>query len=373
MPRARGQQGTWEQRNGIWRCTYREYVALPDGTQEAQYRVKTFPGLSRRAAETEMQTILASVNATNKTSPAKKKAQTLSDVVNEWRQIVAVNLKSRGRETAESHLRAHIIPRLGSCSLSELTTKRIQQFVAEITPGRSGKMVENIVLTLTGILRRARKWYANIPDVSISDLSMPEKIKSAKQPPSAEQVKRLIAEAPQPLKTILQVIACTGLRVNESLALCLDDLDFETKTIHVRHSLYSNQLESPKSQASQADIPMSDFLAKKLRLFIQSADYRKNERGLLFCNRRGRAYSDNKLREKMLRPLLLRLNMYRKGNMFHILRHYVGSQMLNLGAPITVVRDTLGHSDVRVTLGIYGHVVGNAQRDAVNRLSEQAA
>jgi len=40
--------------------------------------------------------------------------------------------------------------------------------------------------------------------------------------------------------------------------------------------------------------------------------YRKNDVGLLFCNRRMRPYSDNKLREKMMRPLLLSLNMIRR-------------------------------------------------------------
>jgi hypothetical protein len=40
-------------------------------------------------------------------------------------------------------------------------------------------------------------------------------------------------------------------------------------------------------------------------------------------------------------------------------------------APITLVRDQLRHSDVRMTLGIYGHVIGNSQRNAVNRLAKR--
>ena len=89
-----------------------------------------------------------------------------------------MNLKPRGRKTAESHLRAHILPKLGSLAVEDLTVKRLQDFVAEITPGRSGKMVANILATLTGILRRARKWGWSIPQVPFSDLSMPEKVKA---------------------------------------------------------------------------------------------------------------------------------------------------------------------------------------------------
>jgi hypothetical protein len=45
--------------------------------------------------------------------------------------------------------------------------------------------------------------------------------------------------------------------------------------------------------------------------------------------------------------------------------------MLDAGEPLTVVRDQLRHSDVRITLGVYGHVLGNGQRNAVNRLAKR--
>jgi integrase len=45
--------------------------------------------------------------------------------------------------------------------------------------------------------------------------------------------------------------------------------------------------------------------------------------------------------------------------------HPVASELIESGTPITVVRDQLRHSDIRITLGIYGHVIGNSQRNAV--------
>ena len=45
--------------------------------------------------------------------------------------------------------------------------------------------------------------------------------------------------------------------------------------------------------------------------------------------------------------------------------HPVASELIESGTPITVVRDQLRHSDIRITLGIYGHVIGNSQRYAV--------
>jgi integrase len=50
---------------------------------------------------------------------------------------------------------------------------------------------------------------------------------------------------------------------------------------------------------------------------------------------------------------------------FHAARHGATSSLLADGATPAVVQKQMRHSDSRITLGIYGHVVGNQQRDAV--------
>jgi hypothetical protein len=67
---------------------------------------------------------------------------TLSEFVEEWRRDVAVNLRGSTTRAAESHLRAHIIPKLGSLHLTQITTKTVQRFVAYLASGgRSRKTV----------------------------------------------------------------------------------------------------------------------------------------------------------------------------------------------------------------------------------------
>ena len=118
-----------------------------------------------------------------------------------------------------------------------------------------------------------------------------------------------------------------------------------------------------------ANILLSTTLEEALRKHLASKHYRKNPLGVLFANRRLRPYSDSKLRAKNLRPLLKFLGMKQVG--FHAIRYGVASELINSGAPITVERDHRRHSDVRVTLGIYGHVIGDAQRKAVEKLAKK--
>ena len=51
------------------------------------------------------------------------------------------------------------------------------------------------------------------------------------------------------------------------------------------------------------------------------------------------------------------------------MRHGTCSALLADGATPAVVQKQLRHSDPRITLGIYGHVIGNQQRDAVENRS----
>jgi integrase len=61
------------------------------------------------------------------------------------------------------------------------------------------------------------------------------------------------------------------------------------------------------------------------------------------------------------------------GGGFHSMRHGAASSLLADGATPAVVQRQLRHSDARITLGIYGHVVGDEQRSAVQNRSTRLA
>lgn len=123
-------------------------------------------------------------------------------------------------------------------------------------------------------------------------------------------------------------------------------------------------VQAVKSQASSADVPMPPQLEVRLRAHLKKQDGKSE---LLFVNRGARPFSANKLREKQLHPLLEKLGVPRGG--FHSMRHGAASALLADGATLAVVQKQLRHSDPRITLGVYAHVVGNQQREAVENRS----
>lgn len=165
-------------------------------------------------------------------------------------------------------------------------------FVAYLTTGgRSRKTVENILLTLSSILRVAKSWDYACGSFIQADITMPrEGVKKEQRSFTDDEMQKMIAAAPQPLSTILAVTAVLGLRIGETLALRVSDLDFARKIVRVRQSVdaATRNVQAVKSHASSADVPMPSQLEARLRAHLKKHDGKTD---LLFVNRRGRPFS----------------------------------------------------------------------------------
>ena|SRR6266702_5285804 len=132
VPRRRFQRGCLFKRGKklVWVGIFREDRLLTDGTiKRIQRKVVLGPcnKVSERAAYAALQPYLDAVNVAP--APAPKVGKTLLSAVQEWREQIAVNLKPSTVRAAESHLKRHILHRLGSLRLQELNAKTLQAFV----------------------------------------------------------------------------------------------------------------------------------------------------------------------------------------------------------------------------------------------------
>jgi integrase len=161
------------------------------------------------------------------------------------------------------------------------------------------------------------------------------------------------------------VLAMTGIRAGELLGLQVEDLDFERRLIFIRRSAWYGRIQTLKNKASQGALPMPEPLAEMLQDYLKT--WTPNALRLLFANQIGRPMSANKVVQRKLWPILDKLKIPRCG--LHAFRHTHSSLLVEGGAPVSVAQAQLRHADPRITLGIYSHVVGNSQRDAVEKLA----
>ncbi len=55
---------------------------------------------------------------------------------------------------------------------------------------------------------------------------------------------------------------------------------------------------------------------------------------------------------------------------FHDLRHTHATLQLAKGVNVKVISERLGHSNIKITLDTYSHVLPTVQEDAVNKIEE---
>ncbi len=77
----------------------------------------------------------------------------------------------------------------------------------------------------------------------------------------------------------------------------------------------------------------------------------------------GRSYlHPNHVREKF-RKLLQQANL--PPIHFHDLRHSAATILLSMGVNVKVIQELLGHTDISITLGVYGHLLPSMQQAVV--------
>jgi integrase len=367
MARRRYQKGSIRRRGNQWTLRWREDVLLADGTTKREQRTTLLGTVeefkTKRLAEREATSFLARVNRLDY-RPVKR--ATFEEFARSWGNQVIDLLKPSTAKVMASHLRFHLVPAFGRMRLDEMGQEQVQAFVGTLAKGRSRHTVLNVLGTLASILKLARKWGYAVAGFQQIDLVIPcSKPGKPGRFFTAEQVRSILALASEPWRTIFALGAMTGLRPGEVLGLSIDDLDFEQGLIFVRRSAWYSHLISPKSNRSVATVPMPGPLAEVLTNYL--ASWAPNEKRLLFSNRRGNPYSENKVVQKRLWPILDALSIPRCG--MHAFRHGHGSLMHSSGASLKVAQAQLRHADASTTSRYYLHVIGSEQRDAAEKVA----
>jgi integrase len=314
---------------------------------------------TKRLAERRLDAELCRINL-----PSYRPARvaTLEEFAERWQVQVLSKQKPSSIHAAKSHLKNQILPLLGKMLINELGVENQQAFVTRLSGTIARKTLLNVLGTLSSMLSTAKNWGYVTEGVSFDKLSLPERsIQQKAHCFTADQARNIIAAATGQYRVMFAIAAMTGLRAGEILALQSEDFDFERRLLHVRRSVWRGKLQTPKSAHSEATIPIPEALSAIVRGFLG------DRQGFLFINTRGHLFIAENVVRQALCPILDALKIPRCG--FHAFRHTHTSLLLSSGAAPSVTQAQLRHSDARITLGIYGHIVGDEHREAVERVA----
>jgi integrase len=180
---------------------------------------------------------------------------------------------------------------------------------------------------------------------------------------SLDEIKRVIDSASEPNRTFFSILAETGIRGGEICGLRVADLDLGNALIHVHQSVWRGQIQTVKSRKGNRRFPISSEMVEHLRAFLRT--WRPNPLGLLFATKNGTPWDHSLVRKRRFHPLLKSLGIPRCG--FHAFRHGNATLLDQIGAPMAVRQNRLGHAGAQTTMG-YTHAVTADERRIANEL-----
>jgi len=313
-------------------------------------------------AAVALRTLLAAAPVT---PPVTSEAPTFGQVCDEWLRHGERErrLKPSTLIDYRSSTSARILPALGALRVDAVSTDDLESWRQRLLADGelSHRTINKLLMIVGAVFERARRrgLIANNPARNLDKLKEPRYDDlDFYDPDEIWRLARAAASASDGAMFLL--LAFSGLRRGEALALTWRDVDFERELIRVRGNWSHGRVVTTKGDRVRS-VPLVPQLAVELRRLHETATFGEPDEPV-FCDAAGERIDGSALRRRFvaardragLRPLRL-----------HDLRHTFASLAIDMASPVEV-QAWAGHRDPRTTAR-YTHY--KSRREEAQRLA----
>ena len=283
--------------------------------------------------------------------------------------------------------RLHILPRFGQLKLEKINVAMCQKAVNEwfsTVPSRYMKM---------------KNYTAKVFDFAIAmEITEKNPMRKVTNPVkkdeftedvelnfySREELKQFLSatkelDSPTPFM-LFNLLAFTGMRKGEALALMWTDINFKENTLTITKNVTRGDkgrliVTTPKTRKSARTLSIDPHTMDLLKAWRsqQKIDYMKfgyntlQPDQLIFPNESNELMQPTRTRKWLMQ--VYKNHPEIKPITTHGFRHTPCSLLFEAGASIKEVQDRLGHSDVKVTMNIYAHVTKERKEETAMKFA----
>lgn len=292
----------------------------------------------------------------------KEREQKFEEFAWQWFEIYVQNNNKHSEISHKKYaLRSNLVPFFGKTQIDKISTLQVEQYKSKkLGDGVGKKTINNHLTVLSTCLHTAQDWF---------DLPKIPKIKKLKIPPlqfkflSFEECDLLLLHLEGVWREIVFTALKTGLRIGELKGLRWPDINWNNRTLTVKHSWcdYKKGLVSPKSNKDR-QIPLTDELYETL---LQ----RRQAKGFIFLDEQKQSFNTKTLNQKIIRACK---TADIQEITCHALRHTYASHLVMRGAPLKAIQELMGHAHIQTTMR-YAHLSPSSLREAVALLETKKA
>ena len=325
------------------------------------------------------------------------KVPTVGGYADEW--AAGLKLAASTITGYKKIIRNHIRPQLGAIRLDKLTATRIARHYRDLEDlGRNDEYGKGQPLSANSV-HKVHVVLGAILDAAIDDGHLtvnPAKKKRTVKPPKSSEVRAQKPEiatwTAEQLKAFLnwyrevleeelfplwRLIAYTGMRRSEALALRWSDINTKTMRVSIRRAVDTDDWAKTKTtktgQARVIDVDaetlkvLASYKVARAEVSFELA----KAAAYVFGDDAGKLRSPDAMTSRWDRRLKWATAKFDSLHRVTIkgLRHTHATLLLELGEHPKVVQERLGHSTITTTMNIYSHVTPTMQRSAVDRFA----
>ncbi len=347
---------------GVTKYRFRAYIGIDPATGKA-VRIKKSGFDTKREAQLAFAELVANEN------PVKADNSTFGGVYKLWRETYRLTVKDSTLRHSDQIFQYHILPEFGDMKIKDITPLMLQRFynhqleICASPQERFVKVARIFDFALKqGMIEKNPALMVDRPRRRNADTKKRREVNFY----TKDELNRFLSMAKEKLSlkwyVFFRVLAYTGMRRGEALALTWDDINVDDMTIRVSKTISQGQSgpylsETPKTEKSNRTI----LIDRETMELIQSLD-RTSE--FIFPNTKG---SFCALSQPVRKIHAVVDGTDLKYISPHGFRHTHCSILFSAGVSIPEVQDRLGHTDVKTTIDVYNHVYQQDKKHALDR------
>jgi integrase len=279
-----------------------------------------------------------------------------------WLEVDAKPKKWSTYLSYKSKVKQLFIPALGEFPLDQIGVEELDRLRAKwLDAGRAPSSVRTACTVLKRLFRMAVKWkyIARNPAAELEKPTLGRRPLILLEPAQLNQLLDAL-QAPDVEAdgyVIVLTLLFTGLRIGELMALAWDDVELGRRQLHVRRIWSANRITTPKTAGSLRVVDLPPRLVDLLRARQLTATDRR-----VFPGKRGGYFKPKDFVRQTFDPVLRRAGLPRLH--LHDLRHHYASLLIAQGVDAKYISETMGHSSIRMTFDVYGHLFARTRQQA---------
>ena len=356
------------------RYKFRYYAGVDELTGKQRY-IRRQGFTSEEDAKTE----LLKIEYLVKTNQYFKdvKSGKFGDVLDEWLSLHKTRVKPSTWRGIEKRVKKYVRPYFNDMYVDKITLRHCQDFTNKV----SDKTPKSYIY-VTGIVKNTLDYALRLGMIKNNPMLYVIKPKPMQQVQDSskhdnyynrDELKKFLDTAKDidfKKYALFRLLAYSGMRVGECLALTWHDLDIKNKTVSVSKTVARTEkglvIQTPKTKASNRKISLDDRtirilkewqLEQRKQLLMLGINAMNSEQ-LIFSNN-ANTFITNATVRGYIKQISKKAGIYQVTT--HGFRHTHATLLFASGMDIKQVQARLGHSKVQTTLDIYTHTMKEKQ------------